>query len=147
MKNAVFWDVTSCGSCNNWRFGGTQRLHHQGDKNRWARDVSLATDACCEEIQNGISPKHRFLQEPHGVTSQKTAFFKSPPWKPWILHVNHYSCWLWGAPCDSNFEYITTSSPDAMEKRKIFSPPPWTDHQLLVTQHVTLSHYTSNQKL
>jgi hypothetical protein len=26
MKNAVFWDVTSCGSCKNGRFGGTSRL-------------------------------------------------------------------------------------------------------------------------
>jgi hypothetical protein len=34
MKNALFWDVTPCGSCKNRRFGGTQRLHHQGDKNR-----------------------------------------------------------------------------------------------------------------
>jgi hypothetical protein len=23
MKNAVFWDVTLCGSCKNRRFGGT----------------------------------------------------------------------------------------------------------------------------
>jgi hypothetical protein len=30
MKNGVFW----CGSCNNRRFGETQRLLHHGDKNR-----------------------------------------------------------------------------------------------------------------
>jgi hypothetical protein len=30
--NFVFWDVTPCGSCKNRRFGGTYRLHHQGDK-------------------------------------------------------------------------------------------------------------------
>jgi hypothetical protein len=36
MKNAVFWDVTLCGSCKNRRFGGTYRLHQQGDKNRRA---------------------------------------------------------------------------------------------------------------
>jgi hypothetical protein len=29
-----FWDVTPCGSCKIQRFGGTKRLHHQGDKNR-----------------------------------------------------------------------------------------------------------------
>jgi hypothetical protein len=34
MKNAVFWDVTPRGSCKKRRFGGTERLHHQGDKNR-----------------------------------------------------------------------------------------------------------------
>jgi hypothetical protein len=27
VKNAVFWDVTLCGSCNNRRFGGTDNLH------------------------------------------------------------------------------------------------------------------------
>jgi hypothetical protein len=26
MKNAVFWDVAPCGSCNNRCFGGTCRL-------------------------------------------------------------------------------------------------------------------------
>jgi hypothetical protein len=30
LKNCVFWDVTPCGSCKNRRFGGTQRLLHQG---------------------------------------------------------------------------------------------------------------------
>jgi hypothetical protein len=31
MKNAVFWDVASCGSCVNRRFGGTYRLNfHAG---------------------------------------------------------------------------------------------------------------------
>jgi hypothetical protein len=38
MKNAVFWDVTPYVSCNNRRFGGTQLLLHQGDKNRWTRN-------------------------------------------------------------------------------------------------------------
>jgi hypothetical protein len=40
MKNAVFWDVTACGSCKNRRFGGKYHLHHQGDKNFQARNVS-----------------------------------------------------------------------------------------------------------
>jgi hypothetical protein len=35
-KNAVFWDITLPGSCKNRRFGGTCRLHHQGDKNQRA---------------------------------------------------------------------------------------------------------------
>jgi hypothetical protein len=34
MKNGVFWVVTPCGSCKNRRFGGTQLLYHQADKNR-----------------------------------------------------------------------------------------------------------------
>jgi hypothetical protein len=38
MKNAVFWDITPCGSCKNRRFGWTLSLLHQGDKNRWTRN-------------------------------------------------------------------------------------------------------------
>jgi hypothetical protein len=45
MKNTVFRDVTPRGSCMNGRFGGTYRLHHQGDKNRRARNnVSLTSN-------------------------------------------------------------------------------------------------------
>jgi hypothetical protein len=66
MKNGVFWDVTPCGSCKSRRFGGTYSLLHQGDKNR-------------------------FLQEPHGVTSQKTAFFIVTAVKPQLLQYNIYS--------------------------------------------------------
>jgi hypothetical protein len=40
LKNAVFWDVTPCGSCKNRRFGGTYYLHHYGEKNQRARNVS-----------------------------------------------------------------------------------------------------------
>jgi hypothetical protein len=38
MKNVVFWDVTPSRSFKNWRFRGTYRLHHQGDKKRRARN-------------------------------------------------------------------------------------------------------------
>jgi hypothetical protein len=34
--SAVFWEVMPCGSCKNRRFGGTYRLHHQGEKNQRA---------------------------------------------------------------------------------------------------------------
>jgi hypothetical protein len=40
VKNAVFWVVTPCDSYINRRFGGPYPLHHQGDNNRRARDVS-----------------------------------------------------------------------------------------------------------
>jgi hypothetical protein len=60
LKNAVFWDVTPCGSCKNRRFLGTYRLH-QVHKNQRAR--------------NSIPPKRRLLQQPGGVTSQNTALF------------------------------------------------------------------------
>jgi hypothetical protein len=29
MKNAIFCDVTQCGTCKSRRFGGTDRLRHQ----------------------------------------------------------------------------------------------------------------------
>jgi hypothetical protein len=44
-KNGVFWVVTPCGSCENRSFGGTWRLLHQSDKNRWTRN-----NTSCEEI-------------------------------------------------------------------------------------------------
>jgi hypothetical protein len=45
LKNSDFWDFTSCGSCKNRRYGGTQRFHHQGVKNRWTRNnVSLTSN-------------------------------------------------------------------------------------------------------
>jgi hypothetical protein len=34
IKIAVLWDGIPCGSCENRRFGGIYRLHHQGDNNR-----------------------------------------------------------------------------------------------------------------
>jgi hypothetical protein len=43
MKNAVFWDVTPCGSCKNRRFREKGRLHHQGDKTRRARNKLAVT--------------------------------------------------------------------------------------------------------
>jgi hypothetical protein len=58
MKNAVFWDVKPCGSCNNLSYGGTYHLHHQG-----------------ENMSELGGDTHRFLQEPQGITSQKMAFF------------------------------------------------------------------------
>jgi hypothetical protein len=38
MKGVVLWDVTSCDSYKSRYFGGTYRLHHQGDKIRRARN-------------------------------------------------------------------------------------------------------------
>jgi hypothetical protein len=38
LKNAVFWDVTLCGSCKNRRFGEKYRLHHHGEENQRARE-------------------------------------------------------------------------------------------------------------
>jgi hypothetical protein len=43
MKDAVFWDVTPCGSCKNRRFEGTYGFHNQCDKNRRARNNIAVT--------------------------------------------------------------------------------------------------------
>jgi hypothetical protein len=32
VKNAIFWDVTPCGSCKNRRFGGTNGLHNHAER-------------------------------------------------------------------------------------------------------------------
>jgi hypothetical protein len=36
MKHAIFWNVTRCGFYKNRHFGGTYRLHHQGEMNQRA---------------------------------------------------------------------------------------------------------------
>jgi hypothetical protein len=95
MKNALFWEVKARGSHKNRRFGGTYRLHHQGEKNRRTRNyvyivflfsvlkllVTANIVLSCWFLppwlwRSCVLPKRRFLQEPHSVTSQKTAFFK-----------------------------------------------------------------------
>jgi hypothetical protein len=38
MKDAVFLDVTSCGSYKKKHFERTYRLHHQGEENQQARN-------------------------------------------------------------------------------------------------------------
>jgi hypothetical protein len=40
MKNAVFWDVIPCSCCKNRRVGRTYLLHHLGEKNQRANNVS-----------------------------------------------------------------------------------------------------------
>jgi hypothetical protein len=52
LKNVVFWDLMQCGFCKNRRFGWTQRLHHQGDKNRWVRN----------NVSSNKQPKHAEMQ-------------------------------------------------------------------------------------
>jgi heterodisulfide reductase subunit C len=45
MMNAVFWDVTPCGSCKNRCFRGTYGLHHQSHKNWQAKHGLVASIA------------------------------------------------------------------------------------------------------
>jgi hypothetical protein len=48
MQNAVFRDITPCGSCKNRSFGGTHLVHHQGNKDRKARN----------NVSSNQQPKH-----------------------------------------------------------------------------------------
>jgi hypothetical protein len=60
MKNAVAWDVMSCGSC----------------KNRVSEELSASIIRVTRigELGTTLAYETSFLQEPHGITSQKTAF-------------------------------------------------------------------------
>jgi hypothetical protein len=59
-ENAVFWNVSPCGSCKNRHFRGTYHLRYQGGKNLRARNVSSETWV---------------VTKPHGITSQKKTLF------------------------------------------------------------------------
>jgi hypothetical protein len=75
MKNGVFWDVTPCGSCNNEvseeLSGSFIRVTRIGELG-----TTLAVTSVVPSSPILVPLKRRFLQEPHGVTSQKTTFFK-----------------------------------------------------------------------
>jgi hypothetical protein len=70
-----------CGSSKNWCFRGMYHLHHQGENNHWSRKVISCQWLLMSFLvlwwwRRYVPPKHQFLQEPHGVTSQQTAFYK-----------------------------------------------------------------------
>jgi hypothetical protein len=83
MTSAVVLDVTPRDSCKNRRFGGTYRLHHQGEKRILRNWLGwLVTDNVPRSLilftlmMEAIDPlKRPFLQEPHSIISQTTAFF------------------------------------------------------------------------
>jgi hypothetical protein len=74
IKSVVFGDVTPCASYKKRRFRGTFYLHHQGEK---FNEIGIATEEHSDEIKwrRYVPSKRRLLQEPHGITSQKTPFF------------------------------------------------------------------------
>jgi hypothetical protein len=52
MKSTIFWDITPCSSLSvNRRFGGTYRLHLQGQKIRRARNMHLHQATTTSTIQ------------------------------------------------------------------------------------------------
>jgi hypothetical protein len=69
MKNAVFWNVSSCDSCKNRRLGGTYRLYQLLVTANLVPSSLIVFALMMEAIR-------WFLQESHGVTSQKSALFK-----------------------------------------------------------------------
>jgi hypothetical protein len=73
MKTAVFWDVALCRSSVNRRFRGTYRLHLQGS--HLLTLVPRSRTFLPWRWRRYIPPKHRFTQDPHSDTSQKTAVF------------------------------------------------------------------------
>jgi hypothetical protein len=91
--NAVFWNVTSCGSFRNRGSEGKYRLHHHGENYQWARNwmtlrrnffLKLLVNADFVLSHRSLSTwcwrwyfhlKILFLQKPHGVTFKKTALF------------------------------------------------------------------------
>jgi hypothetical protein len=65
MKNAVFWDVATCGSSKNRRFGKCVASIF------WVEEITL-----WEKMLDGWRRNVGFYKAPHGATSQKTAPFK-----------------------------------------------------------------------
>jgi hypothetical protein len=70
--NAVFWDVTPCGSCKNRSFGGIYRLRYQGEKNTQAKS-------------NVSSSKHlkliRFTLMMESICSSETLVLTRARWR------------------------------------------------------------------
>jgi hypothetical protein len=78
MQNSVFWDVTSCGSCKNRRFGRKHLLHHQGDKNRRA-----IRSVICWLVTANVVPSSPILvtlmMEP--IRSSEMSVLKKATWR------------------------------------------------------------------
>jgi hypothetical protein len=61
MKNAVFWDLTQCGSFKSRRFEGTYHLQHQGDKNRRARNIVFLRSVRRLLVKANVAPSSPIL--------------------------------------------------------------------------------------
>jgi hypothetical protein len=74
MKNGVFWDFTPSGSCKN---DVSEELSARSV--RWllvTASVVPSSPILVTLVKEALSSTETsFLQEPHGVTSQKTPFF------------------------------------------------------------------------
>jgi hypothetical protein len=70
-------DVMPCGSCKNRCFVEIYRLHHQGGNKLLVAANVIPSSLIFSPwwYSRYVPPKRRLLQEPHGVTYQKKAFF------------------------------------------------------------------------
>jgi hypothetical protein len=79
MKNAVFWDVTCAAlvrtDVSEKRIASIIRVTSIGELEMLAV-ISNRSTLRRITVYTYVPLKRRFLQEPHGVTSQTTAFFK-----------------------------------------------------------------------
>jgi hypothetical protein len=57
-KNAVFWDITPCGSSKNRRFGATYRLHLQGGRTDPSWQRGYTRRASCNGISTAVSIRY-----------------------------------------------------------------------------------------
>jgi hypothetical protein len=66
MTNAVFWDVTPCGTCKDRRFRGMYRLHYQGDN--W-RALTIQATRSSETLVLTRATRRNILYSESGAQS------------------------------------------------------------------------------
>jgi hypothetical protein len=57
MKNAVFLDVTLCGSCKNRRFGGTYRLKYRRARNNVSSNNRITLRVNSKPVLEGVGTR------------------------------------------------------------------------------------------
>jgi hypothetical protein len=81
IKDAVFWDITPCDSCMNSHFTRMYCHHHQVTTVELGAVLAVTSNWSTLWFLSPsrwrwyVPTKNWFLQELHGVMSQKTAFF------------------------------------------------------------------------
>jgi hypothetical protein len=76
MTNAVLWDVTQCGFCQNRRFGGTYRLQHSVPRLKITVNIVPSWPILVALMMEEIHPSETSVfTKANGAASQKTAFF------------------------------------------------------------------------
>jgi hypothetical protein len=120
MKNSFYGDVAPCGSCENRRLGGKYRFHRQGGNNQRANftrsvfELLFTVNVVFSSLilfmlmmRRYLSPKRRFLEEPHGATFQKVSFFNNV--HGYIIHIFvRFVPLLWSS-CQNSWQYTQRS--------------------------------------